>query len=61
MKEMILNDSNDQSNTNQAAGNKNFNITQVLKSTLCNYSDTLILVRSYFTIIGCNNATRVAF
>ena len=29
---MILNDSNDQSNTNQAAGNENINITLVLKS-----------------------------
>ena len=33
MKEIILNDSNDQSNSNSAAENENINITQVLKTT----------------------------
>ena len=42
----------DQSNTNYAVRNEIIYKTEVLKSNLCNYNDTCILVGGNITIIG---------
>ena len=52
---------NDQSNVNYSVGNKIIYSTWVLKSDICDYNDTYILVRGDITIIGWDLATQVAF
>ena len=51
---------NDQSNATYAVGNGIVYNREVLKSNLCDYNDTYILVKSNITIVG-NNGTQVAF
>ena len=51
---------NDQSNVDYDVGNEIINITELLKSNLCNFSDVYILVRRNITIIG-HDVTQVAF
>ena len=52
---------NDQSNVNYAVGNEIISSTEVLKSNLCNFNDTYILVTGDITILGRNGATQAAF
>ena len=44
--------SNDQSNANYNVGNEIINVTEVLKSNLCDYNDVYILVKGNITIIS---------
>ena len=51
---------NDQSNPNYGVGNEITYNTEVLKSNLCDYNDTYILVRGNISTIG-HQTTQVAF
>ena len=51
---------NDQSDANYDAGKKIIYKTEVIKSNLCDYNNTYILVRDDITIIG-HNVTQAAF
>ena len=51
---------NDQSNTNYDVGNEIIYDTEVLKSNICDYNDTYILVRGDITIIAVH-VTQEAF
>ena len=51
---------NDNSKSNYAAADENTYNSEVLKSNLCDYNDTYILVRSYISITR-HQATQVAF
>ena len=52
---------NDQSNANYDVGNKIIYNTEVLKSDLCNYNDTSILLRGDIVTTAHNIPTQVAF
>ena len=52
---------NDQSNANYSVINKIIYSTKVLKSNLCDYNHTYILVRGDISIIGCNLSTKITF
>ena len=52
---------NDQSNADYDVGNEIIDNTEVLKSNLCNYSDTYILLRGDIITAAHNNQTPVAF
>ena len=56
---------NDQNNTVYGEGNENFTTvrfeTQVIKSSLCDYSDTYVLVTGNMTALGNETNTKVAF
>ena len=51
---------NDQSNANYDVGNEIIYHTEVLKSNLCDFNDTNILVTGDITIIG-HQVTKIAF
>ena len=52
---------NDQSNADYDVGNEIIDNTEVLKSNLCDYSDTYILLRGDIITAAHNNQTPVAF
>ena len=56
---------NDQNNTDYGEGNEDSTTvkfeTKVIKSNLCDYSDSYILLIANIAAIGCDTNTRVAF
>ena len=53
---IFLNEASDSKNATYDVGNKIIYNTEVLKSNLCDYNDSYILVRDDITIVGENRA-----